>query len=214
MHDLTPNIDNILKDIASAFDGIAGAINTQELALAKSLEEDVDRHMATFKGFYHPQYKRESYENLLTKLCEFESSVTELAYMEFFYGYIGRIALNAGQFEKAMQYALAGIEVCEIQQSEDGVSSNKMLLCDIALSIGSTFHAHRLFREAQPFRMVPFIAEASPDDDAIFTKLLKSKKRPPTYRFMKDKDSMEKESKTRFIMKQMRVSRQTAQRYL
>lgn len=101
-----------------------------------------------------------------------------------------------------------------MQQSEDGVSSNKMLLCDIALFIGSTVHAHRLFREAQPFRMVPFIAEASPDDDAIVTKLLKSKKRPPTYRFMKDKDSMEKESKTRFIMKQMRVSRQTAQRYL
>lgn len=205
--------DTPTQEILSVYTDLVKAIQLEDSDIAAELEEEVNKVTLQFRGFHHPEYDSSLYKELLKKLEAFEDSVVTLAYMEFFYGYIGRIALNAGETEKAIQYALAGVEICEIKQRKDGVSVNKMLLCDIALSLGSAVHAERFYNDAGLYEKVPFKVLASPENDELVTKLLRVKKRPKTYRFLRDANALVKECKVRLIMKNMRVSRQAALRY-
>lgn len=202
------------QNFTNGFDGFLKSAQLHQIRQGKFLHEKVQKQLLSFRGFNHRSYDATEYIDLLQKLENFEKTTYILEALSFFYGPIARVALNAGQIEKAVMYAVAGIEVCEHNKDTEGVTSNQSILCDIALSIGSSVHAMTLFKVAHPHIQPPFQAVESPEEDAIFARLLKSSKRPKTHAFMFDHKLMVRENAIRFIMTQMGISRQRAINYV
>lgn len=191
------------------FNEIANAYNALDMRHAKALEAEMRMLLLSFRGFDGPNYNIASYEALLSKFEDFESKVISLLFMEPFYGHMARIALNCMNPHKAVMYALAGIDLCSSHDDEEGVIANKNVLCDTALVMGSTVEAAKYFVTNKDYPSVPFKVMPS-DIDAIVNALFKSKKRPPSFRFVMDEESLATESKVRFAMRQFKISRATA----
>jgi hypothetical protein len=191
------------------FNEIANAHNSLDVHHAKALEEEMLSLLSSFRGFDSPSYNKASYEALLAKFEDFESNVISLWFMVPFYGHMARIALNCKNPTKAVMYALAGIELCSSLDDDAGVTANKNVLCDTALVMGSTVQAAKYFQTNNAYPTVPFRVMPS-EDDAVVNALFKSKKRPPSFRFMMDEASIDHESKVRFAMRQFKISRATA----
>lgn len=202
------------QNLTFGFDGFLNSVQLHEIRQGKILHEEVQTQLLLFRGFNHPSYDVTVYIDLLQKLEIFEKTNCILEALSFFYGPIARVALYAGQIQKAVMYAVAGIEVCEHNKDTEGVITNQSILCDIALSIGSSVHAMSLFKVAHPHIQPPFQAVESPEEDAIFARLLKSSKRPKTHAFMFDHQLIVRENAIRLIMTQMGISRQTAINYV
>ena len=193
--------------------GIINDCDAKDLVEAKALVEELNDLLSEFRGFDSPGYDRSIYERLLERFESFERSVNSLEYMVFFYSYIGRSALNAQNIKKATMYALASVEVCEMKNDLEGISSSRMLLCDIALSVGSTVWAAHFYKLAKATMTIPFEIEKDEHTDSVFKKLSSLKRRPSSYRFMFDPELMQREYVIRLRMKAMHVSRTTAERY-
>lgn len=198
---------------AEAINGLINGCDAQDLVEAKVLIAELNDLLSGFRGFDSPGYDKSIYEELLERFESFERTVSSLDYMVFFYNYIGRTALNAQDFKKATIYALAGVEVCEKKDDLEGISAAKMLLCDIALSVGSTFWAAHFYKQAKQSMSVPFEIEKDEGADNIVKKLFSLKRRPSSYKFMLDPNLMQNEYLIRLRMKAMHVSRTTAKRY-
>lgn len=202
------------QNFTIGFDGFFNSAQRHQISQGKTLLEEVQTKLLSFRGFKHPSYDATEYMSLLQKLENFEKTNCVLEALSFFYGPIARVALNAGQIEKAVMYAVAGIEVCEHNKDSEGITTNQSILCDIALTIGSSVHAMPLFKVAHPQIRPPFQAVKSPKEDAIFARLLQSSKRPKTHAFMFDQELIKRENAIRFIMTQMGISRKTAMSYV
>ena len=148
------------------------------MAEAKSISEELDVLLSKFRGFDIANYNRNEYVRLLSRLETFENSVSSLDFMVYFYGYTGRTALNAQNFTKATMYALASLEVCKDRNDLEGVEIANRLLCDIALSQGSTLWASHYYKLGYPGEPTLFSIEKNSQIDDLVQKLFQMKKRP------------------------------------
>lgn len=203
-----------LGDIGKVVSAQSAMMHKNDLVRATALKDEMNNLMASFRGFGAPNYDKSHYIGLMKRFEQFELTVISLNYMVYFYGYMGRVALNCLDLEKATMYAMACAEVCASMNDEEGLISSKRLLCDIALTVGSTLYAGKYFSESHPGEVAPFKAVVSKNEDKAFERLMNLKKRPPTFKHMANKESMERESTLRFMMLQLKVGRQAAKRYL
>lgn len=184
-----------------------------DMQMGEVLKQRYDALIDTFRGFGAPNYNQRDYCELLADMEAFEERVMHVDVMHYFYGYMGRIALNCQDFDKAMIYALAGYELCSERDDEQGVWSVKMLLCDIALCVGSSRYAAIYYLDCNAGSRTPFPVHESMEDDDKFKKMLLMKKRPKSFSALQSTDSVNEEGAIRLIMAQMKVSRRTAKKY-
>lgn len=186
------------------------------------LDADIDRgHQllrrfegicSKFKGFNDPNFDLDDNKAVLNDLLIYESEACHLECMNFFYGYISRMYLQTGDPSKCIMYALAAIELNEQSGEREGVEAAKQVICDCATEHDASSIAAGLLKEIHPNldEDIFFLSKLPNHNVGVINKLLKQKKRPPSYRHLKSEEAKLKERKIRAVMVVQRVSRATA----
>lgn len=153
------------------------------------------------------------------QMLAFEKEIINFSIMNFFYADVSRTLLNIRQYEFAVNYALAGIEVNKRENDNEGIVSNLRVLLDTACYMGASQCAIELL-DAYPELELAGLRhqlEIKPVDesaDTEFKKLIESKKRPSSYPFCIDVDKGREETMIRSLMRQLGDSRSTVMEYL
>jgi tetratricopeptide (TPR) repeat protein len=156
---------------------------------------------------------------LAEEMKSFESKIVNFPILTFFYADIGRTFLNLKSFETAIQYALAGVEVNQVDEDKEGVLTNKSVLLDTACFMEAYEQALKILDDNPDLnnpRLYKLIASkpVNASSDQMFEKLLRTKKRPKSFVYCVDKKLGAEESIIRTLMHEMGDSRATVIKYL
>lgn len=209
----------LLDEMKESREVLDRQIFEEEVAEGKALRDkaDVLFNEMFAEGADHEKSKKE-HLNLLNELKEFEDTLLNFPILNFLYATIARVALNSFKFDVAIQYAKAGIEVNQSVNDTEGVNANAAVLRDAACLSFAIKEAVKL-TEQYPDMASPEEKEALQNikhkskNDAAFSKLLATKKRPKSLEYCLDEKLGVEEFALRSLMRQMGISRTTALKY-
>lgn len=207
-----------IKDVGDSINAINKSIMMEETKEGNALMDEATRlTQEMFLNNTDIHANRSAQLDVLERQKEFEDKVINLPIMNWFYASIARTSLNTKNFNDAFMYAKAGIELCEKNNDPEGVNANRVALLDAACFMGSFKNAVKMIEEhpeiASPKLLAMFKLKPSKNDKEC-TSLLKSAKRPKSLKFCLDEVLCAQESRIRFTMRQMHVSRKTAIKYI
>jgi hypothetical protein len=209
----------IVNPIDEHIASIKTSIINQQIEQGKILADRVFSICAKFRGFNDPSFDIDENELLLSDLLDYENAVCGLDVLYTFYGYIGRMQLQTGCLDKAIQYAQAALELNTKTNDLEGVSSANNLLCDCAIANSAALIGVEYFKRAQADNphlkeQIAFL-ETLPNHNADkISKLLARKARPSSFKHFNTKASQHHEETIRFLMVAQNYSRATAIKYV
>jgi hypothetical protein len=203
---------DIVNEIENHISLVYQGILNDDLNRGSELLERFEEILSKFNGFNDPSFDLDENQLLLSDLLAYESEVCHLECMEFFYGHISRMFLQVGEPNMCIMYALACRELNDKSGERKGVNASKMVICDCAIEHDASSIAAELLKEVHPhLKEDIFYLSRLPNHNAgVINKLLKQKKRPPSYRHLKSEEAKLKERKIRFFMMAQGMSRATA----
>ena len=149
----------------------------EQLVEGFMMQEEAAALFLNFRGFEDPGYDKKAYEILFERMVEFEETTIAFDIMPVFYGYIARVALNAGHSDTAVKYALAGRKLCI--DDPQGLTTYNNILCDTALVMDSTKVASEFYAKAQNTTDIPFSVTENEAHDIAVREFMSNSEREP-----------------------------------
>jgi len=212
MENSMENDNSIYEHIGS----IKTSIINQQIEQGKILAQRFFSICSRFRVFDDPSFDIDENELLLSDLLDFENGVCSLELLYIFYGYIGRMQLQTGRLEKAIQYGQASLELNTKINDIEGIAAANTLLCDCAIANDAALIGVEYFKKAQPHlkAQIAFFATLPNHNAEKISKLLARKGRPSSLKHFESKDSQNLEETIRFLMASLHYSRATAKKYV
>lgn len=208
------------KEMQEMAESMQVAFLNEEMEIATALRSEGERLThSMFQPNADIQSVAKELNALAKKMLDFEANVINFEILNFFYADIGRVLLNLRAFDIAIRYALAGIDVNQSTEDQDGVLANRRLLLDIACFMDANKYALEMLRNNPEldYGGLYQLISSKPENktaDQEFSKFLRSKNRPKSFAFCIDEEKLHEEKSIRSLMKQMGDSRATVLKYL
>ncbi len=171
-----------------------------------------ERFMANIENeeIFYPDH-----EQLISKWKRHENETINFSFLNIVYCAISRCYLNIADFNNAISYALAGLELSKYIIDNEGIVQNASVLLDTAISLGANESALKIIKDYPDTTDAEFLSELSyldidKDGECLFNDLINSKERPESLKVALDESLILKETKIRILMKQHGIKRQQA----
>lgn len=206
-----------LSEMEDHYTLLASTHAKEEISIAQQLREREKKLVAEFKGFQSPDYDINDWVELLADMKQFEKELSNFEILEYLYGYIARVALNAQNFKDALCYANAGAVICENKNDKAGVWACQNIIRDLAVVTENFQLALDLSKQlgqptsaANKALLCYLEMKAKLNIPPKFA--LTSKRKPSSFKYHDTEEGL-KESKIRRVMKIMDISRSSARVY-
>lgn len=186
-------------EIPKEFKEIVDQYKAMDLTEGQQLQIEAQELVTSFRGFEAPNYSKEEYETLLEKMRSYEQRTIHLDILNYLYGDMARVALNAQNLELAVSYAKAGLELCK--SDPEGQWANLMNLCDTSMTKGSATVAAEYFEKANPGQSFPFAEKEDEETVKSVNEFIRGvSDETISFRYMKD-ETTKREEESRRLMK-------------
>ncbi|WP_318515690.1 hypothetical protein [Photobacterium leiognathi] len=191
------------------------ALISQEIILAEQLR---DRALHLFTQVQLGTETLESLmpqtKELISEFEQFESTTSNFLLLNFLYAIIARLHLHTHDVANTLTYALAGVDANEKCNDVDGIVTNKQVIVDCCAMFGAGSVAVKIIKDTPQldqnlislFDSLPTVS----DNVAKMEKLILTKVRPQSLKFILDDGKGEKERVVRTLMKTLKCSRNHA----
>jgi hypothetical protein len=170
-----------------------------DLTEGQQLQVEAQELVVSFRGFDAPNYSKEEYETLLEKMRSYEQRTIHLDILNYLYGDMARVALNAKNLELAVSYAKAGLELCK--SDPEGQWANLMNLCDTSMTKGSATVAAEYFEKANPGQSFPFTEKEDAETVKSVSDFIQNvPDKTISFRYMKDENTKREEESRRLML--------------
>jgi len=211
---MTQDIQNAMeKSLIEIRDGLLQDEINKSISIREEAHASFERMCS--ENVSISEIKEES-KLMLSKLMIFESNIIHFEILNFLYTTIARTALNSIDFPTCMAYAQAGIELNKKEDDIEGITSNAMVIVDLACVLGafeSVSLLYDLYPEAEQDDIAEFVKNTPSKNDELFEKLFNSSQRPNSLGICLDNNKKAEERAIRIVMSQMGISRKEALKY-